>query len=142
MTTIKEVSMDTRKYILQETGIILLGQALCVAVMDGFFALLHAFDQTVLLGGIVGGLIATINFFAMSMAAMIASEKALNQDVKGGKTTLKMSQTGRLLAIAAVLIIFAKSGYCHVIAMVLPLVFTRPILTVREFFRKSGEKSV
>lgn len=134
--------MDTRKYILKETGFILLGQALCVGVMYGFFALLHAFDKSVLLGGIAGGLLATINFFAMSMAAMIASDKALNQDVKGGETTLKISQTGRLIAMAVVLIVFAKSGYFHVIAMVLPLVFTRPILTVREFFRKSGEKSV
>ncbi len=134
--------MDTRKYILKETGFILLGQALCVGVMYGFFALLHAFDKSVLFGGIAGGLLATINFFAMSMAAMIASDKALNQDVKGGETTLKISQTGRLIAMAVVLIVFAKSGYFHVIAMVLPLVFTRPILTVREFFRKSGEKSV
>lgn len=134
--------MDTRKYILKETIIILAGQALCVGVMYGFFALLHAFDKSVLLGGIAGGLLATLNFFAMSMAAMIASDKALNQDVKGGETTLKISQTGRLIAMAVVLIVFAKSGYFHVIAMVLPLVFTRPILTVREFFRKSGEKSV
>lgn len=134
--------MDTRKYILKETGFILLGQALCIGVMYGFFALLHAFDKSVLLGGIAGGVLATLNFFAMSMAAMIAADKAVAQDVRGGETTLKLSQTGRLIAIAVVLIIFAKSGYFHVIAMVLPLVFTRPILTVREFFRKSGEKSV
>lgn len=133
--------MDTRKYVLKETGIILLGQAVCIGVMFGFFAMLHAFDRTVLLGGIVGGLLATLNFFAMSIAAIIASEKAIHQDVKGGKNTLKISQTGRLVAMAVVLIIFAKSGYCNLIALVLPLVFTRPVLTLREFFRKSGEQA-
>lgn len=131
--------MDTRKYVLKETGILLLGQAVCIGVMFGFFALLHAFDRTVLLGGIVGGLLATINFFAMSIAAVIASDKAIHQDVKGGTATLKVSQTGRLIAMAVVLIIFAKSGYCNLIALVLPPVFTRPVLTLREFFRKSGE---
>ena len=41
-----------------------------------------------------------------------------------------------------VLFAFAKSGICDVFALVIPLAFTRPILTVTEFFRKPGEKKV
>ena len=39
------------------------------------------------------------------------------------------------------LILFAcvKSGLCNAFASVLPLVFVRPIITIAEFFRKSGE---
>ena len=42
------------------------------------------------------------------------------------------------------IILFAalKSKLFNIIALLLPLVFTRPILTVGEFFRKSGEKKV
>lgn len=134
--------MNSRKLILVETGIVAAGQAICTAAMIGVFALLHAFDRTVLLGGIVGALIAIGNFFAMALGAMIAADKAAKEDVKGGKATLKASMTGRLLAMAVLLIVFAKSGYCNVLALLIPMVFTRPILTLYEFFRKSGEKSV
>lgn len=133
-----EVSMDSRKFILKETLIIALGQALCVGVMLGIFALLGQFHRKVLLGGIVGGTLSVLNFFFMSVAAMIAADKATAQDVKGGKDTLRLSLTGRLIVMAVVLIAFAKSGLCNVLALVLPLAFNRPILTITEFFRKAG----
>ena len=40
--------------------------------------------------------------------------------------------------LAVVLIACAKSGVFHVLAMVLPLIFVRPTLTIAEFFRKKG----
>ena len=46
------------------------------------------------------------------------------------------------LFMAVVLFAAAKSGYCNVFALVIPLVFVRPVLTIGEFFRKSGEKQV
>lgn len=131
--------MDSRKLVLVQTGIVAAGQVICTAVMIGAFALLKKFDSTVLLGGIVGALVAVGNFFAMALTAMIAADKAEKQDIKGGKATMKASMTGRLLVMGVILVIFAKSGYCNVLAMLVPQVFTRPILTVWEFFRKAGE---
>lgn len=130
--------MDSRKFVLKETLIIALGQVLCVGVMLGIFALLGQFHREVLLGGIVGGVLSVLNFFFMSVAAMIAADKATAQDVKGGQDTLRLSLTGRLILMAVVLIAFAKSGLCNVLTMVLPLAFNRPILTITEFFRKAG----
>ena len=134
--------MDSRKFVLQKAGVIALGQAVCVAVMVGIYALLGQFDMTVLWGGIVGGVMATLNFFFMAMGAMIAADKAMEDNVAGGKATVRGSYILRLAVLAAVLFAFAKSGICNVFALVLPLVFTRPILTVTEFFRKPGEKKV
>lgn len=130
--------MDSRKFILKQTAIIALGQALCVGAMVGIFALLGQFDTSVLWGGVVGGGLAVLNFFAMAVGAMVASDKAVEQDVKGGQATVRMSMIARLAVIAIVLIAFAKSGLCNVLAMVLPLAFTRPILTFAEFFGKAG----
>ena len=73
--------MDTRKYVLQETALVAVGQAVCVAAIIGIFALLGNFDRTVLLGGIVGGVAATVNFFFMAMGAMVAADKAEAQNV-------------------------------------------------------------
>ena len=57
--------MDSRKFILHKTLVLLAGQALCVAGMCGVFALLGWFDGKVLLGGIVGGILAVLNFFLL-----------------------------------------------------------------------------
>lgn len=130
--------MDSRKLVLKETAIILLGEAICVAAMIGIYALLGFYDTDVLLGGIAGALIAAANFFFMAMMTQLAADRAENQDVEGGKKLLKASYPIRLLVLALVLIACGKSGFFNVLALVLPLVFVRPILMIAEFFRKKG----
>ena len=134
--------MDMRKYVLRQTAVVALGELIGVAAMLGIFALLEKFDSKVLLGGIVGGAVATANFLAMAIGVNIAADKAQKQNVKGGQATLKGSYFLRLVVMALVLFAFAKSGLCNVIALVVPLIFMRPTLTVAEFFKgKSGEKT-
>ena len=135
--------MDSRQFIWKQTGIVALGEAVCVAVMIGIFALLGNYDMTVLLGGIAGGLVATLNFFFMAVGATIAADKATDQDVKGGQATIKTSYLLRMVSMFVVLFALVKSGYCNVFALVLPLIFVRFTLTITEFFkRKPGEKKL
>ena len=131
--------MDTKKFILQKSLIILLGEILAVAAVCGIFALLDRFSGKVLLGGAVGALLGVLNFFFMAVAADLAADQAAEQNVKGGQATVRTSYLLRLVVLFAVLFAFAKSGLCNPLAMVLPLAFVRPILTISEFFRKSGE---
>ena len=135
-------TIDSRRFVLKETGIVALGQSICVALMIDIFALLGKLDTSVWLGGIAGGVLAVANFFFMAIAATVASEKAVNQDVKGGQLTMRLSYMLRLVVIFVILFALVKSGVCHVITAVLPLAFTRPVLFVAEFFRKSGEKKI
>lgn len=135
--------MDNGKYVLRQTGVVALGEAVGVAAMIGIFALLGSFDTGVLLGGIVGGAVAVANFLVMAIGVNIAADKAQNQDVKGGQAAIKGSYALRMLSMAIVLFAFAKSGLCNVIALVVPLIFVRFTLTLQEFFRrKPGEKTV
>ena len=131
--------MDSRKFVLKETAIITLGQAICVAVMIGVFALLGHFNRSVLIGGIAGGILATLNFLFMAIGASRAADKAQEQNVKGGQALIQASYMVRLVVLFIILFALVKSGLCNVITAVLPLAFTRPILTIAEFFRKSGE---
>ena len=128
--------MDVRKELLRQTGIVALGEALGVAAMTGIFVLLGKFDISVLWGGIVGGLVAIANFFVMAIGVNIAADKAQNQDVKGGQAAIKGSYLLRMILMVVVLVAFAKSGICNVIALVVPLVFVRFTLTLWEFFRR------
>lgn len=131
--------MDPRKYVLKETAIVAAGQILCIGVMFGVFALLKQFDATVLWGGLLGGAVAIANFLFMAIGASLAADRAEQQNVKGGKAMIQTSFLLRYALMALILFAGAKSGLCNLFALVLPLVFTRPILTVSEFFRKSGD---
>ena len=129
---------ESRKLVLKETALIAIGELICVALMCGVYALLGKFDLSVVLGGLVGFLVATGNFFFLAVIATLAADRAENQDVEGGQKLMKSSYPIRLLAMAVVLILCAKSGIFDVIALVVPLLFVRPILTVQEFFKKKG----
>ena len=134
--------MESRKFVYRETGVVALGQLICLLLMLGVFALLGYFDKTVLLGGLLGAVLATGNFFLMAVSATLASDKAVNQDVKGGTALMKASYFLRLAVIFVLLFAGVKSGLCNALASVIPLALTRIIITVGEFFRKSKEEKV
>ena len=129
---------DSRKLVLKETAVITIGEVICVALMCLVYALIGKWDVSVLLGGVVGLLVATGNFFFLAVIATLAADRAEKQDVAGGQKLMRSSYPIRLLAMAVVLILCAKSGLFDLIALVLPLVFVRPILAIAEFFKKKG----
>lgn len=131
--------MDSRKIVFTETAVVLIGQLICVPVMFAVYALLGLMDRSVLLGGIAGALLATLNFFFMAVCTSLAADKAERQDVKGGQALLRSSYMLRLAVLFLMLFACAKSGLMNLIALVLPLIFVRPIITIGEFFRKKGD---
>lgn len=133
--------MDSRKIVFKETAIVAVGVVICTGIMLGIFALLGKWDTSVLLGSIVGSILAIANFLFMAIGASLAADKAESQDVKGGKAMIQSSFLLRLLVLFVILFACAKSGYFNPIALVLPLVFVRPSLSVGEFFRKKGDNA-
>ena len=129
---------ESRKIVWKETAVVAVGEVICTALMVGIFALLGYFDLSVLLGGLVGAAVAVANFLILAIVATLAADKAEQQDVEGGQKLIKASYPVRLIVLAVVLFACAKSGVFNVIALVLPLVFVRPVLTLAEFFRKKG----
>lgn len=129
---------ESRKFVLKQTIIVFVGVLILSALMCGVYALLGKFSLKVVLGGLVGTVVATGNFFFMAMVATLAADRAQQQDVETGKKMLKGSYPLRLLVMAAVLVLCAISGWFDVLALVLPLVFVRPVLTITEFFKKKG----
>lgn len=132
--------MDSKKIVWQETGIVAAGVLLCTGLMVGVFAMVGKYDLSVLLGGAVGALLAVGNFFFMAVGISLAADKAENQEVNAGKLLARNSYLIRLLVLAVLLFACAKSGIFNLFALVLPLVFVRPSLTIAEFFRKTGGK--
>lgn len=130
--------MDNRKYILSQALTVLIGNLVLSAVMVGIFAVLGHFDSSVVLGAAAGTVIATANHLLLVLGVMAASAKAEKQDVKGGQALVQMSYIGRLIGLFLILVLCAKSGVFNLIALALPLAFTRPILMIAELFHKKG----
>ena len=134
--------MDSRKLVFKETAVVAVGECLASAIMVGIFALLGRFDKSVVLGAAFGALIAVANFFFMAMGTCIAADKAEDQDVKGGQKVIRMSYIGRQAVLVVLLFVCLKSGLFQPFALLLPLVFVRPILTVAEFFKRKERDGV
>ena len=134
--------MNSKNTAFRDSRNVLIGQVICTAAMIVVFSVLGKYQLSVLLGGIAGAVIATANFFLMSFFANKAADKAEQQDIAGGQKLIQLSYMGRMLGMFLALIVLAKSGYCHALALVLPLAFTRPILTIAEIFNKKGAKKL
>lgn len=131
--------MHSRIFIFRQVLPVVIGQCICTAVMMVVFLLTGRFDSTVFRGGIAGSLISLVNFFLLSFFAGLAADRASQGDVAGGQTLLRLSYLGRMAGLAVFLALFAGSGRFHVLALSLPLLFTRPILTILELFSRKGE---
>ena len=131
--------MEARTFILSKTLTLLLGEGLCAAAVCMVFALLGRMDRGVLLGSLLGAVLATGNFFLLAVAADHAADRACRQDVKGGQKTVRLSYTGRTLLLFVLLFALVRSGLCNAVALVLPLALLQPILLVTGFFRKEKE---
>ena len=111
----------------KELGRIAGGTAICTAAMWVVFAALHTvgwarFDSSVILGSLVGALVAIGNFAGICLVV----QKIINeQDEKRRKAKLQLSYNGRML-LQAVWVVVAIAAPCfQAFASILPLFFPR-----------------
>ncbi len=133
--------MASHKIVFQETKTVVLGELVCCAVLVGIYALLGRFSTAVILGAAAGGLLASANFFIMALCADMALDKGQAEGAANGQSLIHLSYLGRMVALFLILALCAKSGLFDLIALVLPLVFVRPILTIAEFTKKKGRET-
>lgn len=133
--------MKSQNPVFRETAVVALGECVCVAIMIGVFALAGYFDLGVLLGGLLGGVLSVLNFFLMGVGVSNAADKAEAGDPNAGQRSVQVSYLVRTLVLAVILIAAAMSTFFNLLALVLPLLFVRPVLFLAEFFRKAGDSS-
>lgn len=130
--------MDSRKIVLKETAIVAIGELICAAAMVGVFAAFGYFSMTVLFSALAGSIVITLNYFFMAVTVSLAGDRAKAGEVEQAKKMVQLSSTVRLVCMGVILLSGIKLG-ANVIALVLPLVFMRPILMLAEFFRKKDD---
>ena len=130
--------MDSRKIVIQETAIMAIGVLACAGLMVGVFAALGYFQMNVLWGALAGSLVTVGNYFFLAVTVSLASDKATEGLVEQAQKMVRLSSVVRLAVMAIVLFVCIKLG-ANVLALVLPLVFERPVLMLMDFFRKKGD---
>ena len=131
--------MDSRKDVMKETVLVTVGVLLLSALMVAVFAVLGKFSFNVLISALAGSMVIILNYFFLAVTVSLASDKAAQGKADEAKKMLRLSPVVRLFVMAAALFVGIKAGG-NVIALVLPLVFLRPVLMLGEFFRKKGDK--
>lgn len=129
-------NLTDKQQTLRELLIYSVLQLVCAGLMIGVFALLKQLNGEVLLGAAVGVALAVVNYFLMAVGVYAAAGKAEQGDPKAGQRIISLSMLGRYGLMILVLVAFAKSGVCNVIAMVIPLALSRILIFVGEFFRR------
>lgn len=130
--------MDSRKIVFKETAIVAVGELILSAVMVGAFAALGYFQMNVLWGALAGCAVTVANYFFMAVTVSLAADKAQEGQVQQAQKMVQLSSILRLVVMAVVLFIGIRLG-ANVLALLLPLLFQRPILMLAEFFRKKGD---
>lgn len=135
--------MDDKKQLMRELLIVSAGEVLFAGLMLLVYFLIHQLDWKVIFAAAIGVFLVTLNFFIMILGVVSAADKAEKGDVTGGKRAMNLSMTLRLILMLAVLAAAVLSGFFdlkHIIAMLIPLLLFRPIISLGEFFRKAGDK--
>lgn len=127
--------MDSRKIVIRETATVAVGELLFCAATVGVFAALGYFNMNVLWGSLTGCLVMILNYFFMAVAVSLAADRAEQGDVETAKKMIQLSSTVRLVVMGVALVVAIKLG-ANVLALLLPMLYARPIVLVAEFFRK------
>lgn len=122
-----------------ESKRIAIGVLAMSVIMEVVFVVLGKFDYTVLLGNLLGGGWAIVNFFIMAMAVQKSVSKETPQEAK---LVLQNSYTKRLLCLVAILLIGLKVEYFNWISVFIPQIFPRITIAIVKlpiFQRKEEE---
>ena len=130
--------MDSRKIVYRETALVAVGELILTAVMVGVFAALGYFRMNVLWGAVAGCFVMIANYFLMAVTVSIAADRAEQGETAAAQKMIQLSSIVRLAVMAAVLFAALKLG-ANVLALLLPMLFVRPVLFLAEFFRKKGD---
>ena len=104
--------------------------------MQGVFLVLRYWSYTVLLGNLLGGLAAVLNFFLMG----ISVQKAVMKDEKDAASTMKLSQSLRMVMLFAATALGVLLPVFNTAAAVIPLFFPRIAIFIRTFLIKKGKE--
>lgn len=118
--------------VIKETGYIALWVLVLSALTQSVFLVIGKWDYTVLLGNILSGAVAILNFFLMG----ITVQRALEKNEEDAKKSIKVSQLYRFLLLVVVVIIGVVLPCFSMWTVIIPIFFPRIAILFRPLFDK------
>jgi hypothetical protein len=140
-----------------ETAFVAIGEALVSLIVMLVFFLFGKFDYTVALGAVLGAGVITFNFLFLSLTTNKAVDDVMalrgdgemdeeaaaefaKEHAQRFQNAVRLSFIIRTFSMLAALVLaFLLSSVFNVIATVIPLLMLRPIIYVRELFRRKED---
>ncbi len=116
----------------KETGYIALVTLLLGVLQQAVFLIIGKWSFSVLLGGIYGWAAALMNFFLMALTV----QKAVSQEEKDAKNTMKLSQNLRLLSLLVLAAIAYLLPFLNTVSAILPYLYPRIAIALSPILRK------
>jgi len=118
--------------IIKETKYIAVCIFLLSLLFQAVFLVIGRWDYTVLLGNLYSALLGVANFFVMGLYV----QKALSQDEKQARSTIKLSQTGRQFVLLVLTIVGVVLPYFNIWSVLIPLLFPNFAIRFRPLLKK------
>ena len=118
--------------VIKETGYIALWVLVLSALTQSVFLVIGKWDYTVLLGNILSGAVAILNFFLMG----ITVQRALEKNEEDAKKSIKVSQLYRFLFLVVTVIIGVVLPCFSTWTVIIPMFFPRIAILFRPLFDK------
>ena len=138
LTDIRKGSPPLQKHrdVLQQASRLAVAVALCIAAMLAVYALIGRFTNAVLLGALIGFVMAMGNFLSLS----ITVSNAMNRAANGGspqkaQLEIQTSSVVRPVILVIIYILLFRAELCDPLAAILPLLFAQFCIKLIDFFR-------
>lgn len=105
----------------------------CSALLEAIFLIIGKWDYTVILGNLLSGSAAVLNFLFMG----ITVQKAVDMEQKKAAHTIKISQSLRTLFLFVVAAIGVALSCFNIFSALIPLFFPRIAIAFRPLFWKN-----
>ena len=133
--------MQKHRDIFEQTGRLAVTVALCIAAMLAVYALAGRFDNAVLIGALVGFVLAMGNFLSLSITVSNALDRAANGgSPQKAQLEIQTSSVVRPVVLVIIYILLFRAKLCDPVAAILPLLFAQVCIKLIEFFRKEPTK--
>lgn len=119
--------------VLRETKYIAAWTVILSVLMHAVFLIIGKWDYTVLLGNLLSGSAAVLNFFLMG----ITVQKAVLKDEKDAKTSVRLSLVYRSLLMLAVMVVGAAVPIFNLWASLIPFLFPRLAIALKPISDRS-----
>ena len=142
LTDIRKGSPPLQKHrdVLQQASRLAVAVALCIAAMLAVYALTGHFTNAVLLGALIGFVMAMGNFLSLS----ITVSNAMNRAANGGspqkaQLEIQTSSVVRPVILVIIYILLFRAELCDPLAAILPLLFAQFCIKLIDFFRPDSQ---